>query len=69
MAYDINWHVNAGNAVLSSPQYQLYSQKTFQAININEVKASVKQALASNESAEVINYLCWLMRVFDLLAE
>jgi hypothetical protein len=56
-----------GDPVLVSPQYQLYSQKSFGTLDINEVKASLSAALASNESSSVVNYLSWVIRVLNLV--
>ena len=70
MGYEINWHVNAGDAVLKSEQYIKYSQKSFNDLNplTLAIKADIGSAIASNESADVINYLCWLVRVVNLIA-
>jgi len=68
MGYDINWFAEAGDPVLQSPQYQLYSQTSFELLDINQVKASLRTALASNESASVVNYLSWVIRVLGLIA-
>ena len=65
MAYDINWHVSAGDPVLSTPFYQKYSQYNFEELMplALDIKADILAARASNESASVINYLMWLLRV------
>jgi hypothetical protein len=71
MGYEINWHTNAGDTVLQSPQYQKYSQYSFGELIppvVEQIKNDVQSARASNESASVINYLCWLLRVVALLA-
>ena len=70
MGYEINWHVNAGDAVLSSPQYQKWSRYTFADLVpvVPDIKNDVQAALAANESAAVVNYLCWLLRVVNLSA-
>jgi len=69
MGYDINWNVNAGDPVLQSPQYQKYSQMTFGELtapeSLAEIMAAIKYARASRESAAVINYLMWLVRVLS----
>ena len=67
VTYNINWHVMPGDPVLLSPQYQTYSQKPFGALDIIEVKAALGNALASNESASVVNYLSWVVRVLQLV--
>jgi hypothetical protein len=56
-----------GDPVLLSPQYQIYSQKSFADLNIAEVKTALGNALASNESASVVNYLSWVVRVLQLV--
>jgi hypothetical protein len=65
MGYEINWHVSAGDPVLSTPQYQKYSQYTFTELLpiLPAIKGDLLAARASNESASVINYLMWLLRV------
>jgi hypothetical protein len=73
MGYEINWHANPGDPILSSPQYQKYSQKDFGELTpppeIAGLKTAIKQARASRESAAVINYLVWLLRTVTLLAD
>jgi hypothetical protein len=71
MGYEINWHTNTGDPVLKSPFYQKYSQYTFAELIppvVEDIKNDIGFAKASNESASVINYLCWLLRVVDLRA-
>lgn len=70
MGYDINWHVQKGDAVLKSEQYIKYSQKTFNDLNplLLAIKGDIGMAIASNESADVINYLMWLVRVVEAIA-
>lgn len=71
MAWEINWHSNGG-AVLLSPQYQRYSQYDFAELAtppmIAAIKTTIGQANASNESAAVISYLMWLIRVVNAIA-
>ena len=67
MSYNINWHVTAGDPVLLSPQYQTYSQKPFASLDVAEVKVALGKALASHESAGVVNYLSWVIRVLNLV--
>jgi len=73
MGYEINWNVNAGDPVLSSPQYQKWSQYTIGALAappmVALLKTAIKEARASRESAAVINYLAWLLRTTTLVAE
>jgi hypothetical protein len=72
LGYEINWHTNAGDSILKSPFYQKWSQYTFTELtvapNIAQIKLDIGAAKASNESASVINYLCWLVRVVALIA-
>ena len=71
MSWGINWQVNAGDPVLSSPQYQKYSQMTFGELTAPEsqmeIMTAVKDARASRESAAVINYLAWLLRTLMMV--
>ena len=68
MSYQINWTVSAGDPILENVFYQKYAGMTFQEVNVMLVKADIQNALASRESAAVINYLCWLTRVKALIA-
>ena len=72
MGYEINWHTNAGDPILKSPFYQKYSQYTLTELTappmVAMIKLDIGNARASNESASVINYLCWLVRVVALIA-
>ena len=70
MGYEINWSAAEHDAILSTEQYIKYSQKSFNDLNPLQlaIKADIGSAIASNESAEVINYLCWLIRVVNLIA-
>ena len=67
--YEINW-VSSDPALLSHPLYQKYFTKSFGTIgaSIGEVKTDVGTAIANRESAAVVSYLCWLIRVTTLLA-
>ena len=70
MGYEINWHVNAGAAILKNEIYLKYSQYTFGDLGplLPQVKTDMSLAMASNHSVEVINYLSWLVRTVNLLA-
>ena len=70
MGYDINWHAAPGDPVLVTPQYQQWSQFTVAALVAQEaeIKTAIKEAVASRESAAVINYLSWLLRTIGLVA-
>ena len=69
MGYEINWNVSAGDPVLSTPQYQKWSQYTVAELVplVDDIKTAMKLARASRESAGVINYLAWLIRTVNLL--
>jgi len=64
----INWGVNAGSSLLRQPLYLKYSQTAFTDLNATTIKNDIKSALASNESSELVAYLCWLLRVVTLIA-
>ena len=70
MGFDINFHVNPGDPVLQSEQYIKYSQYSFTDLIplIGSVKIDLGNALASNESASVVNYLAWICRSVALIA-
>ena len=68
MAWEINWHVTAGDSVLQHPYYQKFSAQAFGAIDNNDVKAALAACLADNPNAPIVAYLCWVMRVQALLA-
>ena len=67
----INWNTNIGNKKLLQSQYYLYySRFTFAQVSDkkSEIIADIKKAEAGIESAEVIAYLSWLLRVIALMA-
>jgi hypothetical protein len=69
MGYEINWSASAGDPVLSTPQYQKWSQYTVAELIplVNDIKTAIKDARASRESASVINFLSWLVRLVNLM--
>ena len=69
MGYEINWSAKGGDPVLSTPQYQKWSQYTVAELVplVTDIKTAMKGARASRESAAVINYLAWLIRTVNLL--
>ena len=69
MGYDINWSAPANSPILSTPQYQKWSQYTVAELVplATDIKTAMKNARASRESASVINYLAWLIRTVNLL--
>jgi hypothetical protein len=69
MGYDINWSAPANSPILSTPQYQKWSQYTVAELVplVADIKTAIKDARASRESASVINYLAWLVRTVNLM--
>ena len=69
MVWDINWYTN-DPAVLKHPFYITYSVKTLSEISdaVNTIKSQLGGMLASKESAAIIAYGCWLLRVAALRA-
>lgn len=68
MGYEINWTVSEGDPVNSHPLYLKYSGKPFSAVDASTVKTDIQAALASRESAAIVAYLSWLLRVVALIA-
>jgi len=68
VGYDINWRVSPGDPVLQHPLYQRYASTTIGNLDAASVKAALQGALADNESAPVVAYLSWLLRVLQLVA-
>jgi len=70
MGYEINWSVQNGASILKNEFYLKYSQYSFNDLIplLPQVKADMAAAMASNHSAEVINYLAWVIRTVNLLA-
>jgi hypothetical protein len=69
MGSPINWSVAPGSKVLLHPIYAKYSVLPMSTIvsGIAAVKQDLGICLASNESADVIAYLAWLIRLASLL--
>jgi len=71
VGYPINWDAQPSNTkLLRHPLYIKYSSYNFNQINDKraEIIGSIKGALANQESAEIIAYLCWLLRTTALFA-
>jgi len=51
-----------------NPIYLLYSQQTFGDIVVADLKQSLRAAQVSNDSAELVAYLSWALRVALLVA-
>ena len=50
------------------PLYLKHAGTAFDSLDPIAIKTDIGAALASNESAPVIAYLCWLLRVIALVA-
>lgn len=69
MGYEINWVAREGDATFfQSPYYQKYNNVKFGDITASDVKADIKLCLAQNESAAIVSYLSWILRVLALVA-
>ena len=64
--YPINFNAPAGSPLLEHPFYIKYSSTQINTLVKPDVQADLGAALANRESAEVINYLVWLIRTIDL---
>jgi len=51
-----------------NPIYLKYSQQTFGDLVVADLKQSLRAAQASNDSAELVAYLSWALRVANLVA-
>ena len=68
MSTAINWSVPPGDPVLQHPLYQKFASQTIGNLDATAVKQVLQGALADNESAPVVAYLSWLLRVLQLVA-
>lgn len=69
MGYDINYSPFKGNKSLRvQPLYVKYANSKFSALNINLVKADLNNTIPTDENAEIIAYLSWIIRVLNLVA-
>tara|TARA_R110000851_G_C13076960_1_gene565428 strand:- start:1495 stop:1680 length:186 start_codon:yes stop_codon:yes gene_type:complete len=50
------------------PLYCKYNSFAFSAIDVSLVKSDLNKCLATEEGAQVVAYLCWLLRTKELLA-
>jgi hypothetical protein len=66
MGYEINWSANAGDKVLLHPLYQKYANTAIGQLLLPNVQNDLAGAIASQESAAVINYLSWVIRCIKL---
>ena len=65
--YPINYAFTSAT-IREHPLYIKYSNTTFENIALATIKTDLNGVLASSESAEIVAYLSWLIRVKNLLA-
>ncbi|PXY76675.1 MAG: hypothetical protein CXX81_14015 [Methanobacteriota archaeon] len=71
MGDPINWGpISAGSSLREHPMYQKYSVQNMGTLasGVAAIKSDIGTCLANSESAEVIAYLSWLVRVVGLIA-
>ena len=69
MGTAINWGPISPSAdLLMHPLYLKYSQLTYGNITPLDIKNAIKNAQASNDSAELVTYLSSILRVLLLVA-
>jgi len=66
--FDINWNAPVTSKVTKHPLYLKYNMTNFDTLNITEIKADLGTVLATQKSAGICSYLCWLLRVKALIA-
>jgi hypothetical protein len=66
MSSAINWQVSPGSPVLRSNLFLKYQGTAFGSISVSALKADINAAQASNDSAAIVAYLCWVLRVINL---
>jgi len=60
----INWGPISPSAdLIMNPIYLKYSQQTFGDIVVADIQQAIRAAQASNDSAELVAYLSWVLRV------
>ena len=68
MGFEINWTATAGDPVLQHPYYQKFSEMPIGSIDANDIKAAIGGILPNRDSASLVSYLSYLLRVKALLA-
>ena len=67
--WPINWAMGSGiSNIKMHPLYVKYNSLTFSGIDASLVKADLNGCLATSDGAQVVAYLCWLLRTKELLA-
>ena len=67
--YPINWALPVGSSLETHPLYIKYSSTEIGQISGTEVRQTLEGILPRKETAEVIAYLSWLVRLVKLLEE
>ena len=67
--FPINWAMPVGNTLATHPLYIKYSSTEIDQLNAGQIRASLGAILPRAETAEVIAYLSWLLRVVELLGD
>ena len=66
--YEINWNTTSGNyRLFTHPLYIKYNSKTFETMNLNEIKQDLGKVMATYGSQEICAYLSWLIRSVTLV--
>jgi len=68
VGYEINWTAPPGDPVLQHPLYQKWSNRPIIQLDASAIKTDIKAALPDRESAAVVSYLCYLLRVLALVS-
>ena len=66
--YEINFNAGVNDKVCKHPLYQKYNMTTFGDIAVADVKDDLSNVLATQGSQAICAYLCWLIRIKNLLA-
>ena len=67
MSTAINWSVMTNDPVLQHPLYQKYARTKVENLSGETITQDIGSALASNEAAGIIAYLCWLKRIVEIM--
>jgi hypothetical protein len=66
--YPINWGMNKGDTrILFHPLYIKYNNSNFDDITLADVQTDLGLIMATAESAPIAAFLCWLIRIKQLL--
>tara|TARA_Y100000310_G_scaffold310552_1_gene355923 strand:- start:211 stop:435 length:225 start_codon:yes stop_codon:yes gene_type:complete len=62
------WYAGSNAEITNHPLYQSYSQTPIAAIDASGVKGEIASAVASAESAPILNYLMWVLKCVAAIA-